>query len=55
MAEWFNLTNYVRIVKLAHYPTQSEFSKVAAISAIGVGFVGLLGTLIFVVMGYLPS
>ncbi|MFC7177067.1 protein translocase SEC61 complex subunit gamma [Halosegnis marinus] len=51
----YDLTSYVRVLKLASTPSWEEFSRVALIAGAGVVLVGLLGFLIFVVMNFLPG
>jgi protein transport protein SEC61 subunit gamma-like protein len=50
-----DITSYVRVLKLASTPSFQEFSQVALIAGAGIGFVGLIGFLIFVVMSFLPG
>ena len=51
----FDLTSYVRVLKLASTPSWQEFSQIAKIAGAGILLVGLLGFLIFVVMTFLPG
>jgi protein transport protein SEC61 subunit gamma-like protein len=46
----YNLSDYVRVLKLASRPEWEEFSQVAKIAGAGVFLVGLIGFLIFVIM-----
>ena len=46
----YELSDYVRVLKLASRPEWEEFSQVAKIAGAGVFLVGLLGFLIFVIM-----
>ena len=50
-----DLTSYIRVLKLASTPTWDEFSKVAAISGLGILLVGLIGFIIFAVMTFIPG
>lgn len=51
----YDLTSYVRVLKLASTPAWEEFSRVALIAGAGIILVGLLGFIIFVVMSFLPG
>ena len=51
----YDLTSYVRVLKLASTPSWQEFSQVAKIAGAGILLVGLLGFLIYVVMTFLPG
>ena len=51
----YDLTSYVRVLKLASTPSWQEFSQIAKIAGAGILLVGLLGFLIFVVMTFLPG
>ncbi|WP_158853370.1 protein translocase SEC61 complex subunit gamma [Halorhabdus sp. CUG00001] len=51
----YDLTSYVRVLKLASTPSWQEFSQVAKIAGAGILLVGLLGFVIFVVMMLLPG
>lgn len=51
---YFNLSNYLRVVRIAKEPDYEEFSKVAKIVIASVFAAGLLGYTIFFVMGLLP-
>jgi protein transport protein SEC61 subunit gamma-like protein len=51
----YDLTSYVRVLKLASTPSWEEFSRVALIAGAGVVLVGLLGFIIFIVMTFLPG
>ncbi|WP_181684864.1 protein translocase SEC61 complex subunit gamma [Halorhabdus salina] len=51
----YDLTSYVRVLKLASTPSWQEFSQVAKIAGAGILLVGLLGFVIFVVMTVLPG
>ncbi|WP_135663382.1 protein translocase SEC61 complex subunit gamma [Halorhabdus rudnickae] len=51
----YDLTSYVRVLKLASTPSWQEFSQVAKIAGAGILLVGLLGFLIFVVMTFVPG
>jgi len=51
----FELSAYTRVLKLASTPSWQEFSQIAKIAGAGVLVVGLLGFLIFLVMGVVPG
>jgi protein transport protein SEC61 subunit gamma-like protein len=51
----YDLTSYVRVLKLASTPSWEEFSRVALIAGAGVALVGLLGFIIFIIMTFLPG
>ncbi|ACV11077.1 protein translocase SEC61 complex, gamma subunit [Halorhabdus utahensis DSM 12940] len=46
----YDITSYVRVLKLASTPSWQEFSQIAKIAGAGILLVGLLGFLIFVIM-----
>jgi len=49
------LSAYTRVLNLASTPSWNEFSQIAKIAGAGVLVVGLLGFLIFLVMGVVPG
>lgn len=51
----YDLSSYLRVLKLASTPTWDEFSQVSKIAGIGIVLVGMLGFLIFAIMSFLPS
>ncbi|ELZ27402.1 preprotein translocase subunit SecE [Halosimplex carlsbadense 2-9-1] len=51
----YDLSSYVRVLKLASTPSWEEFSQVAKIAGAGIVLVGILGFLIFVVMNFVPG
>jgi len=51
----YDLSSYVRVLKLASTPAWNEFSQVSKIAGAGVLLVGLLGFLIFAVMSFIPG
>ncbi len=51
----YDLTSYVRVLKLASTPSWEEFSQVALIAGAGVVLVGLIGFVIFVIMNFVPG
>ena len=51
----FDLTSYVRVLKLASTPSWNEFSQIAKIAGAGIILVGLLGFIIFIIMSFIPT
>ncbi len=51
----YDLTSYVRVLKLASTPSWEEFSRVALIAGAGIVLVGLIGFLIFAIMTFVPG
>jgi protein transport protein SEC61 subunit gamma-like protein len=51
----YDLTSYVRVLKLASTPSWGEFSQIAKIAGAGILLVGFLGFVIFAVMSLLPG
>ena len=51
----YDLTSYVRVLKLASTPSWEEFSQIAKIAGAGIVLVGLLGFIIFIFMSFIPS
>ncbi|WP_436923129.1 protein translocase SEC61 complex subunit gamma [Halosimplex amylolyticum] len=51
----YDLSSYVRVLKLASTPSWEEFSQVAKIAGAGIILVGILGFLIFVIMNFVPG
>jgi protein transport protein SEC61 subunit gamma-like protein len=51
----YDLSSYVRVLKMASTPSWEEFSQVALIAGAGVLLVGFLGFVIFAVMSVLPG
>ena len=46
----YDLTSYVRVLKMATTPTREEFMQVAKIAGLGILFVGFIGFLIGTIM-----
>ncbi|MHC3437037.1 protein translocase SEC61 complex subunit gamma [Natrialbaceae archaeon A-gly3] len=46
----YDLTSYVRVLKMATTPTREEFFQVAKIAGLGILFVGFIGFLIGTIM-----
>ena len=51
----YNLSAYVRVLKLASTPDWEEFSQVSLVAGAGILLVGLMGFLIFLVMSVLTG
>lgn len=51
----YDLSSYVRVLKLASTPEWDEFSMIAKIAGAGIFLIGFLGFLIFAVMSFLPG
>ncbi|SEV83544.1 protein translocase SEC61 complex subunit gamma [Natrinema salifodinae] len=51
----YDLTSYVRVLKLAETPTTEEFLQVSKIAGAGILFVGLIGFLIGAIMLFLTG
>ena len=46
---------YMRILKLARFPTRDEYTKIALVAAAGVCLIGLIGFIIYEFFLVLPS
>jgi protein transport protein SEC61 subunit gamma-like protein len=51
----YDLTSYIRVLKLASTPSWQEFSQIAKIAGAGIILVGILGFIIFVFMSFVPG
>lgn len=51
----YDLTSYIRVLKLASTPSWREFSTVSKIAGAGILLVGSIGFLIFSIMWFLPG
>ncbi|MXR41779.1 protein translocase SEC61 complex subunit gamma [Halobaculum sp. WSA2] len=51
----YDLTSYVRVLKLASTPSWEEFSQISKIAGAGIFLVGFLGFIIFAVMTVLTG
>lgn len=51
----YDLTSYVRVLKMATTPTTEEFLQVSKIAGAGILLVGLMGFLIGGIMLFLPA
>ena len=51
----YDLTSYVRVLKMATTPTTEEFTQVAKIAGAGILLVGLVGFIIGTIMLFLPA
>jgi protein transport protein SEC61 subunit gamma-like protein len=51
----YDLTSYIRVLKLASTPDWEEFSQIAKIAGAGILLVGFIGFFIFAVMQFVPG
>ncbi|WP_135533511.1 MULTISPECIES: protein translocase SEC61 complex subunit gamma [Halostella] len=51
----YDITSYVRVLKLASTPSWDEFSQIAKIAGAGILLVGLLGFVIFLLMTFVQG
>ncbi len=51
----YDLTSYVRVLKMATTPTREEFFQVSKIAGAGILLIGFLGFIIGVTMGLLTG
>ncbi|MFB6085044.1 MAG: protein translocase SEC61 complex subunit gamma [Halorientalis sp.] len=51
----YDLNSYVRVLKLASTPSWEEFSQIAKIAGAGIGLVGLMGFVIFLLMSFITT
>jgi protein transport protein SEC61 subunit gamma-like protein len=51
----YDVTSYVRVLKLASTPSWNEFSQISKIAGAGILLVGLLGFVIFLAMSIIPG
>jgi len=51
----YELSAYTRVLKLASTPDWEEFSQVSLIAGAGILLIGMMGFIIFLVMGILPG
>ena len=51
----YDLTSYVRVLKLASTPSWEEFSQIAKIAGAGIALVGLMGFVIFLLMSFITN
>ncbi|WP_226479530.1 protein translocase SEC61 complex subunit gamma [Natrinema amylolyticum] len=51
----YDLTSYVRVLKMATTPTTEEFLQVSKIAGAGIILVGIIGFLIATIMLLLPG
>ncbi|GGN14361.1 protein translocase SEC61 complex subunit gamma [Halarchaeum nitratireducens] len=49
------LSAYTRVLKLASTPEWEEFSQIALIAGAGILLIGIIGFVIFLVMGFIPG
>ncbi|ERG99530.1 MAG: protein translocase SEC61 complex gamma subunit [Haloquadratum sp. J07HQX50] len=51
----YDVTSYLRVLKLASTPSWEEFSQVGLIAGAGIILVGFLGFVMFAVMTIIPG
>ena len=51
----YDMTSYVRVLKLATTPTHEEFSQISLIAGAGILLVGFMGFLIYAIMTIVPG
>ena len=51
----YDLTSYVRVLKMATTPTSEEFLQVSKIAGLGIILVGIIGFIIGSIMLFLPG
>jgi protein transport protein SEC61 subunit gamma-like protein len=51
----YDMTSYIRVLKLATTPTREEFSQISLIAGAGILLVGFIGFLIYAVMTIIPG
>ena len=51
----YEVSAYTRVLKLANTPSWDEFAQVALVAGAGIALVGMIGFLIFLVMGVMPG
>jgi len=51
----YDLSSYVRVLKLASTPSREEFSQVSKIAGAGIILVGIIGFVIFAIMSFVPG
>jgi len=51
---YLDISQYIRVLKVAKQPSLEEFSRIAVVSGIGIVLVGLLGFIIFAIMSFIP-
>ena len=49
------LSAYTRVLRLASTPSWEEFSQIAKIAGAGIGLVGLMGFVIFLLMSFITT
>lgn len=48
--DYFDLSEYRRVLKMANKPDKEEFRRVAFITGVGAALVGIIGTIITLLM-----
>jgi len=50
-----NVSEYIRVLKLARKPTREEFNMIAKVSMAGIGIIGSIGFVIYALLTELPK
>jgi len=50
----FNLSEYVRVLKLTRKPTREEFITIAKVSGAGILLIGIIGFILYILITELP-
>jgi protein transport protein SEC61 subunit gamma and related proteins len=50
-----NLSEYIRVLRLARKPSREEFNIIAKISMAGIGIIGTMGFIIYALLTELPK
>ena len=51
----YEISSYIRVLKLASTPGWEEFSQVSLIAGAGILLIGLMGFIVFLIMSVLPG
>ncbi|HET7324468.1 MAG TPA: protein translocase SEC61 complex subunit gamma [Halococcus sp.] len=51
----YDLSSYIRVLKLASTPSWEEFSQIALIAGAGIVLIGIIGFLILSIMTVIPG
>lgn len=51
---YLDMSQYIRVLRVAKQPSSEEFTRIAVVSGIGIVLVGLLGFIIFAIMSFIP-
>jgi len=50
-----NISEYIRVLKLARKPSREEFTMIAKVSMAGIGIIGTIGFIIYALLTELPK